>query len=64
MTTVSIDVHSTGISLPIAIRVNLSWVVLVGAVVAAVTNIIFVMVKLPGVEQEGAVVLKGMGREK
>ena len=60
--TISVDVHGTGVALPVVVCVDLSGVVFVGAVVTAVTHVVFVIVKLPGVVQEGAVVLKGVKR--
>lgn len=55
--TISINVHSTGVSLSIIICICLVWVTVVGAVVTAVTHIITVIVKLPGVVNERTVVL-------
>ena len=63
--TVPIDVCGAGISFPVVVRVSLIWVVVVGAVVTAVSNLILVVVKLPGVEEKLAVVLqKGKGRSQ
>ena len=55
--TVSIDVHGAGVSLPVAIRVRLVRVAVVGAVVAAVAHVIAVVVVLPGVVHKRTVVL-------
>ena len=55
--TISINIHSAGVSLSVVIRVCLIRVAVVGAVVAAVTNIVTVVVVLPGVVDERAVVL-------
>lgn len=66
--TISIDVHSTGISLSVVVCVCLVWVTIVGAVVTAVTHIITIIVILPGVVHEWTVVLfpkkKDKGEEK
>lgn len=55
--TVSIDVHRTGVSLAIVVRVRLVWITVVGAVVAAVAHLVAIIVVLPGVVNERAVVL-------
>lgn len=55
--TISINVHSAGISLSIVVCVRLVWVTVVGAVVTAVTYIITVIIILPGVVDEWTVVL-------
>jgi len=57
--TISINVHCAGISFSILVCVCLSGVVLVRTVIAAVSNVIFVKVKLPGVVKQRAVVLEG-----
>lgn len=56
--TIPIDVHGAGVALPVAVRVDLRQVVHVGAVVTAVPNLVFVVVKLTWVEDELAVVLE------
>lgn len=56
--TIPIDVHGAGVTLPVAVRVDLRQVVHVGAVVTAVPNLVFVVVKLTWVEDELAVVLE------
>lgn len=55
--TISINVHCAGISLSVAVGVCLVWVAIVGAVVAAVTHIITVIVILPGIVHKRTVVL-------
>lgn len=62
--TVAVDVHGAGIALPVAVGVDLCGVVHVGAVVAAVPNLVFVVVKLTGVEEKLAVVLEENAREE
>lgn len=59
--TVPIDVCSTGVSLPVVVCVGLVWVVVVGAVVTAVSHIISVIVILGWVVVEWAVVLQKNG---
>ena len=54
--TISIDVHSTGIALPVFVCVCLVRVVVVGAVVTAVSHIISVIVILGWVVMEWTVV--------
>lgn len=56
--TIAINVHGAGISLAVAVCINLSRVVHIGAVVTAVPNLILVIIRLPGVEQQLAIVLK------
>lgn len=55
--TISIDVCGAGISLAITVGVDLSGVVLIWAVITAITNKIFIVVKLPGIIQQRTVVL-------
>jgi len=55
--TISINVHSAGVSLSITVCVCLVWVTIVGAVITAVTHVIAVVVILPGVVDEWTVVL-------
>lgn len=62
--TISVDVHSTGISLAIVVCVCLVWVTVVGAVITAVAHVIAVIIILPGVEDEWTVVLFQRGRER
>lgn len=64
--TISIDVYSAGVSLSVVVCVCLVWVTIVGAVVTAVTNIIAIIVVLPGVVHEWTVVLfqKEKGEKK
>lgn len=57
--TISINVHSTGISLSIVVSVCLIRVAVVGAVVTAVAHIIAVVVVLPGIVHERTIVLFG-----
>ena len=59
MLTVSIDVHGTGVALSVVVGVYLGGVVLVGTVVTAVSHVVLVKVKLPGVVEQRAVVLEG-----
>jgi len=54
--TIPIDVCGAGVSFPIVVRVSLIWVVVVGAVVTAVSHVISVIVILGWVVMEGAVV--------
>lgn len=54
--TVPIDVCGAGISFPVVVRVSLIWVVVVGAVVTAVSDIISVIVILGWVVMERTVV--------
>lgn len=56
--TISVDVHSAGISLSIVVCVCLVRVVVVGAVVTAVSHIISVIVILGWVVMEWTVVLQ------
>lgn len=62
--TVSIDVHGAGISLPVVVGVSLVWVAVVGAIVTAVTDIVAVIVVLPGVVHERTVVLFHKWKER
>ena len=62
--TVSVDVHSAGISLSIVVCVCLVWITVVWAVITAVTHIITVIIILPGVEDEWTVVLFQKGKER
>ena len=57
--TVSIDVHCTSVPLSVVVRVYLGGVVLVWTVITAVSHVVFVKVKLPGVVEQRAVVLEG-----
>jgi len=59
--TIPIDVCGAGVSFPIVVRVSLIWVVVVGAVVTAVSHVISVIVILGWVVMEGAVVLQKNG---
>lgn len=59
--TVPINVCSTGVSLPVVVCVGLVWVVVVGAVVTAVSHIISVIVILGWVVVEWAIVLQKNG---
>lgn len=56
--TISVDVHSAGISLSIVVSVCLVRVVVVGAVVTAVSHVISVIVILGWVVMEWTVVLQ------
>lgn len=56
--TISVDVHSAGISLSIVVCVCLVRVVVVGAVVTAVSHVISVIVILGWVVMEWTVVLQ------
>lgn len=56
--TVPVDVRGAGVALPVAVRVDLCRVVHVGAVVASVPDLVFVVVELAGVEEKLAVVLE------
>lgn len=56
--TVPVDVHRAGVALPVVVRVDLRWVVHIGAVVASVPDLVFVVVELTGVEEKLAVVLE------
>lgn len=62
--TVPVDVYGAGIALPVVVRVDLRWVVHVGAVVASVPDLVFVVVELTGVEEKLAVVLEKKTREE
>lgn len=55
--TVSINIHSAGVSFSIVVGVYLSRVVFIGTVVAAVANFVLVKVKLARIVKEGTVVL-------
>lgn len=55
--TISIDVHRTGISLAIVVGVYLGRIMLIGAVITAVANLILVEIKLARVVKEATVVL-------
>lgn len=55
--TISIDVHSAGISFSIVVCVCLVWITIVGAVVTTVTHIVSVVVILSGVVHKWTVVL-------
>lgn len=59
--TVPIDVCGAGVSFPVVVRVSLIGVVVVGAVVTAVSHIISVVVILGWVVMEWAVVLQKNG---
>lgn len=56
--TISVDVHSAGISLSIVVSVCLVRVVVVGAVVTAVSHVISVIVILGWIVMEWTVVLQ------
>lgn len=55
--TVSINVDGTSIPLSVVVCVYLSRVVLVGTVVTAIADFIFVKVKLARIVKKGAIVL-------
>lgn len=55
--TISVNIHSAGVSLPIIVCVCLVRVTVVRAVIAAVTHFIPVIIVLPGIVHEWAVVL-------
>lgn len=55
--TISINVHCTGISFSIVVGVNLCGVVLVWTVVTAVANFVLVKIKLARIVKQRAVVL-------
>lgn len=56
--TISIHINRTGVSFSIVVGVGLSRVVFIWAVVTTVSDIILVIVILPGVIHQGAVVLE------
>lgn len=56
--TVSVDVHSTGISLSVVVCICLVRIVVVGTVVTAVSHVISVIVILGWVVMEWTVVLQ------
>lgn len=63
--TVSVDVHGARVPLAVVVRVDLCGVVHIRAVVTAVPNLILVVVKLAGVKEKLAVVLReGEGRSQ
>lgn len=55
--TISINVHSTGVTFTIVVSVSLVWVTVVRTVIAAVSHVIAIIVVLSWVEDEWAVVL-------
>lgn len=55
--TISINVHSTGVTFTIVVSVGLVWVAVVWTVIAAVSHVIAIVVVLSWVEDEWAVVL-------
>lgn len=55
--TITIDVNCTRITLAIVVGVGLFWITVIWAIIASVTNLIAVMVKLSWVEDERAIVL-------
>lgn len=55
--TISINVHSTGVSFTIVVSVSLIRVAVVRTVIAAISHIVAVVVVLSWVEDERAVVL-------
>lgn len=56
--TISINVCSTGVSFPIVVCVSLIWVVVVGAVVTAISHVVSVIIILGWVVMEWTVVLQ------
>lgn len=59
--TVAVDVHGAGVPLTVVVRVDLRGVVHLWAVVAAIPHLVFVVVRLTGVEEKLAVVLEKQG---
>lgn len=55
--TISINVHRTGVSFSVVVRVDLCRVVFVRAVVAAIANFILVKIELARIVEQGTVVL-------
>lgn len=55
--TISINVHSTGVTFTVVVSVCLIWVTVVRTVIATVSHVIAIIVVLSWVEDEWAVVL-------
>lgn len=55
--TISINVHSTGVTFTIVVGVSLVWVTVVRTVITAVSHVVAIIVVLSWVEDEWAVVL-------